>query len=113
MSNIGATTKVSFGESLLAELNRSKQTMGKFESPKTEKKSDSPSFQELLTSSIKKTNEIQKQADVMTTELVTGKEQNIHETMLAATQAELSFNLMVQIRNKALEAYQEIMRMPV
>jgi flagellar hook-basal body complex protein FliE len=33
--------------------------------------------------------------------------------MLAATQAELSFNLMVQVRNKALEAYNEIMRMPV
>jgi flagellar hook-basal body complex protein FliE len=47
------------------------------------------------------------------TELASGKTGNIHETMLAATQAELSFNLMVQVRNKALEAYNEIMRMPV
>ena len=47
------------------------------------------------------------------TDLATGKKQNIHETMLAAAQAELNFNLMVQVRNKALEAYQEVMRMPV
>ena len=32
---------------------------------------------------------------------------------MAMTQAQLSFNLMVQVRNKALEAYQEVMRMPV
>ncbi|MEZ4742023.1 MAG: flagellar hook-basal body complex protein FliE [Bdellovibrionota bacterium] len=33
--------------------------------------------------------------------------------MLALAESELSFNFMVQVRNKALEAYQEIMRMPV
>jgi flagellar hook-basal body complex protein FliE len=33
--------------------------------------------------------------------------------MMSMAQAQLSFNLMVQVRNKALEAYQEVMRMPV
>ena len=41
------------------------------------------------------------------------KTENIHETMLALSHADLSFKLMVQVRNKALEAYQEVMRMQV
>lgn len=70
-------------------------------------------FMDYLKNGISEINESQKTADKMAVDLATGKEQNVHETMLAATQAELSFNLMVQIRNKALDAYQEIMRMPV
>ena len=58
-------------------------------------------------------NQSQIGADKKATDLANGKDTNIHETMLAASQAELSFNLMVQTRNKVLEAYQEIMRMPV
>ncbi|RZA14668.1 MAG: flagellar hook-basal body complex protein FliE, partial [Proteobacteria bacterium] len=51
--------------------------------------------------------------DKKATDLANGKDTNIHETMLASSQAELSFNMMVQVRNKALSAYQEIMRMPI
>lgn len=75
--------------------------------------SSSPSFLEHIQNATTEVNSAQKKADTMAIELTTGKTGNIHETMLAATQAELSFNLMVQLRNKALEAYNEIMRMPV
>ena len=71
------------------------------------------SFIDHLQNGIDQVNASQKHSDQKANDLVTGKEQNIHETMLAATQAELNFNLMVQVRNKALEAYQEVMRMPV
>jgi flagellar hook-basal body complex protein FliE len=71
------------------------------------------SFLEHLKQGVEEVNGMQNTADKMSMELATGKTGNIHETMLAATQAELSFNLMVQIRNKALEAYSEVMRMPV
>ena len=56
---------------------------------------------------------MQKKADSMAMQVAAGKSENLHETMIAATQAEISFNLMVQLRNRALEAYQEVMRMPV
>jgi flagellar hook-basal body complex protein FliE len=46
-------------------------------------------------------------------DLAAGKSTNIHETMLAVSKAELGFNMLVQLRNKALEAYQEVMRMQV
>lgn len=71
------------------------------------------SFMDHLRGGIDEVNAKQKTADTMAVQLASGKTENIHETMLAATQAELSFNLMVQLRNKALEAYTEIMRMPV
>lgn len=70
-------------------------------------------FIDHLSESLNNVNSLQKNADSMATNLASGKTENIHETMLAVTKAELSFNLMVQVRNKALEAYQEIMRMPV
>ncbi len=70
-------------------------------------------FAEMLKDGINEVNEVQKTADKMSTDLATGKNLDIHETMLAVSQAELTFNLMVQVRNKALEAYQEIMRMPI
>lgn len=71
------------------------------------------SFADHLQATLQDTNKSQVKADRMSMELSTGKTSNIHETMLANSQAELSFNLMVQVRNKALEAYNEIMRMPV
>ncbi|MCX6111397.1 MAG: flagellar hook-basal body complex protein FliE [Proteobacteria bacterium] len=71
------------------------------------------SFADHLKQGIKEVNSKSQVADKMAMELTTGKSGNIHETMLAATQAELSFNLMVQLRNKALEAYSEVMKMPV
>jgi flagellar hook-basal body complex protein FliE len=113
MTKIGAITSASFGERLLSELKQTGQDLSKLDLKISDKKTDSPSFQDHLSSSIKDINQSQREADKMSTNLITGKDQNIHETMLAATKAELSFNLMVQIRNKALEAYQEIMRMPV
>ena len=71
------------------------------------------SFADHLKENITEVNKLQVTSDKMGMELATGKSGNIHETMLSATQAELAFNLMVQLRNKALEAYTEVMRMPV
>lgn len=70
-------------------------------------------FSDYLKDEIKGLNETQKVADKAAADLATGKSESIHETMLKATNAELNFNLFVQLRNKALDAYQEVMRMQV
>lgn len=88
-----------------------KQTIGT-NNLSTEKTQDK-SFYDHLKAGFDTVNDKHKLADKMAADLTSGKSENIHETMLAATQAELSFNLMVQLRNKAIEAYTEIMRMPV
>ena len=52
-----------------------------------------------------------KEADQKTAEFAVGKQHDLHEIMIATEKAKLSFRLLLQIRNKFLEAYQEIMRM--
>lgn len=55
----------------------------------------------------------QKVADHRAIDLASGKSQNLHQTMIDMEKANLSFQLMVQVRNKGIEAYQEMMRMQV
>lgn len=71
------------------------------------------SFSALLKESIDKVNTLQNEADKAIEGLAKGTVGNIHETMIAVEKANLSFNLMVQVRNKLLAAYEEIMRTQV
>lgn len=71
------------------------------------------SFGQMLKDSLDKTNEVQMQADRAVKELAAGRNKNVHETMLMLEKADMSFRLMMQVRNKVLEAYREIMRMQV
>lgn len=71
------------------------------------------SFSDILRNSVDKVNEMQTQADTAVKELVAGRSKNIHETMLTIERADTSLKLMMQVRNKILDAYREIMRMQV
>lgn len=71
------------------------------------------SFGDMLRDSIEKTNLFQVQADTAVKELVAGRSKNIHETMLSIERADTSLKLLMQVRNKILDAYREIMRMQV
>jgi flagellar hook-basal body complex protein FliE len=70
-------------------------------------------FADVLKESIEKVNSIQSEADQAIKGLSTGQVNNIHETMIAIEKANLSFNMMVQVRNKLVSAYEEIMRTQV
>jgi flagellar hook-basal body complex protein FliE len=70
-------------------------------------------FFEALQKSMEDVNTSQIQADNSIKDLVAGKSKNIHETMLAIQKADLSLKTMMQVRNKILEAYKEIIRMQV
>ncbi len=71
------------------------------------------SFADSLKEAINTVDKLQKSADMQMQNLATGKSQNIHETMIAAEKAELALKLMVQVRNKVIDAYQDIMKMQV
>jgi flagellar hook-basal body complex protein FliE len=71
------------------------------------------SFADTLKDAVQNVNEQQKIADVKMQEIATGKNHNIPEVMIAAEKADISLRLMVQVRNKIIEAYQEIMKMQV
>lgn len=76
-------------------------------------KSEGSSFGDMLMQKIEKVDEAQRVADQAVTDLASGKGRNLHEAVLSMEMAETSLRLMVTVRNKALEAYQEIMKMPI
>jgi flagellar hook-basal body complex protein FliE len=71
------------------------------------------SFASALEHSIAEVNSMQQKADAAITALATGDKVSLHDTMIAMEQADVSFRLMMQVRNKIVEAYQEILRMQV
>lgn len=75
--------------------------------------SSGPGFGEYLANSLEEVNKIQANADTMAQKLATGDVEDVHQVMLALSQASNAFGLTVSVRNKAIEAYQEIMRMQV
>jgi flagellar hook-basal body complex protein FliE len=62
---------------------------------------------------VSKVNDIQIQSDKAIQGLASGENKNLHEVMIAVEKSSISFQFMSQVRNKALEAYQEVMRMQV
>ena len=67
----------------------------------------------MLKDSLTEVNKMQQKADAAVTALATGEKVSLHETMIAMEQADVSFRMMMQVRNKIVEAYQEILRMQV
>lgn len=70
-------------------------------------------FLSSLKEAIAKTNEVQLQANQAVERLMTGETQNVHQTMVALERADASFQLMMQIRNKIVTAYEDIQRMQI
>jgi flagellar hook-basal body complex protein FliE len=70
-------------------------------------------FGDWLQHEISSVNDQIVKADDGVRRLALGETDNLHQVMMNLEQAKLSFELMVQVRNKLLDAYQELMRMQV
>jgi flagellar hook-basal body complex protein FliE len=70
-------------------------------------------FQSLLEGMIGGVEQSQTQAQQAAQNFLSGGDEELHSVALAAQRADLQFNLFLQVRNKAVSAYQEIMRMQV
>jgi flagellar hook-basal body complex protein FliE len=70
-------------------------------------------FQSLLEAMIGNVEQSQTQATQAAQNFLSGGNEELHSVALAAQRADLQFNLFLQVRNKAVSAYQEIMRMQV
>jgi len=73
----------------------------------------SVSFGKALQESLEQVNRLQLEADANINDLATGRQTDIHQTMIAVEKASVSFELMLQIRNKVISAYDKIMRTQV
>ena len=71
------------------------------------------SFKSTINSFLTDVNSLLNDSGKQVQDLAAGKVDNIHDVMIAAEKANISLELVVEIRNKLLEAYQEMMRMQV
>ncbi len=71
------------------------------------------SFDEILRKSLDEVNRLQNKADESIKEIAAGKMDNIQDAVMAIEKADTSLKLLTEIRNKAIQAYEEIMRMQV
>lgn len=92
------------------ELNRLREQLKSTESASQQ----GGSFGQMLKEAISEVNQLANSADEATKQqIVSGESTDLHSTMLELQKAEISFQMMMQIRNKILKAYEEIMRMPM
>jgi flagellar hook-basal body complex protein FliE len=67
-------------------------------------------FGEMLQVSLDRVSQLQTAADQSVADLTTGRQSDIHSTMIAVEKAEIAFEMAMTIRNKLLTAYESIMR---
>ena len=82
-------------------------------SPAAKEGTPEVSFADTLKQSIAEVNDLKIQADKAITDLAAGKGDDIQGTILAMEKADVSFKLMMEVRNKLVSAYQEVMRTSV
>lgn len=78
---------------------------------KTKKTQNPESFGNMLARSLNDVNQLKLEADEAVENLATGNQKDIHATMIAMEKADVAFQLLMQVRNKIISAYETVMRM--
>ena len=76
-------------------------------------RANSASFEDILSQSINAVDAVSKNAQTEVQVLMVGESDNLHQSVIAMQEAGVAFTLMVEVRNKLLESYQELMRMQI
>lgn len=88
----------------------------RLENVKTEQTSpalNGKGFESFLKEAIQSVNSLSKEADRQSAALVSGQTSDIHQVMIASEKASIAMQMTIQVRNKVIDAYHEIMRMQV
>lgn len=72
-----------------------------------------PGFQKLLTEQIDKVNQLQKDATAAIEDLAAGRRDDVESVLIASEKAEAAFKLLLQVRNKVMDAYDEVRQMRI
>lgn len=68
-------------------------------------------FQSVLADAVGRVDQFQQNSAASIDKFLSGEDEEVHKVALATQQAELTFDLFLQVRNKVISAYQEVMRM--
>ena len=74
---------------------------------------DGKSFKDLLLDSLDQVNRLQKEADDGVEKVITGETDNVAEVFSAVRKSEVAFSMLMEMRNKLVEAYQEVQQLRV
>lgn len=77
------------------------------------KQPEGAAFADVLAKAINGVEDLRLEADAATNRFLTGETQEIHQMVLSGQRAELAFEAFLQVRNKVVQAYQEVMRMQI
>ncbi len=120
-----ANTPASFGtwlETMRASRSRATEGAGELaksgalnpaETPKLASNAQPASFSKMLDGAVQEVNAKMNAASVEQGKLITGETNNVHQAVIAVQEASVAFSLMVEVRNKLVESYQELMRMQI
>jgi len=81
--------------------------------PVTGAQEEKTRFGTLLKDAISTVNDLQQRSDLEIQKIITGESDELHTAVVAMQRADISFQMMMQVRNKIVQAYQEVLRMPV
>ena len=70
-------------------------------------------FAQMLKQAVETANTLSQKSDAMNQALVQGKPVELHRVVMAQQEAQIAFDLVIQMRDKIVSAYQEVMRMPM
>lgn len=74
---------------------------------------DGPSFKDVLMQNLRQVNELQQDASRSVEDLVTGKRDDVESVLMATQQADAAFKMLQAVRNKVMDAFDEIKQMRV
>ena len=94
-------------DNLANQVNKVKSQVDKAEA------GEKGSFKDLLKDFVGDVNNMQRKADEAVDQLAAGEVTDVHDVMVKVEEAHLSFNLMMEIRNKIVEGYKEVLRTQV
>lgn len=78
-----------------------------------EEKKKETSFSDVLSQTLESAKQTENDNKGSNLELLAGEDSSLHDTMIEAEKAELALDLTLQVRNKVIDAYNEVMRMQV
>ena len=101
---------------VLSPLDRVRVTSGTLEAPalpRLRETAPGPSFVDTMKQVVKDINQQQVDSSDMSLRFMAGEVEHVHEAMVSLQKARTSFTFMVEVRNKLLDGYKEIMRMQI
>ena len=76
-------------------------------------KTTSTNFADILGEALNKVNDLQLESQAVTDSFLSGETDNIHNVMITSSKANLALQMTIQVRNKVMDAYNEIMNMQI